>query len=208
MSEPDAGRDQLNVLDDAVSTPLQSEQGAEGFGVLVRSYRHQRGMTQGQVAARCGFSRQFVSDVERDRVPDIEQWQERTLPLVGVLRIPPEDLTQLGVLTGPEARLLRLAGSAGMVSRSWATGQVRVDLNVAELGELAAVAAELAGAVHAEPGDDARALAVSHARTRVIWLLGLVGCWGYRLQPTAPAGATVAASAMAAVVPSAGEGDW
>jgi transcriptional regulator with XRE-family HTH domain len=47
-------------------------------------------MSQAQVAEQCGFSRQFVSDVERGRVPGIQEWQDRTLPLIGVLGIPPE----------------------------------------------------------------------------------------------------------------------
>ena len=175
-------------------------------------------MTHAQLAEQCGLSRQFVSNVERGRVPGIQEWQERTLPLVSVLGIPPEELTGLGVLSRPEARLLRLAGQTGTVSRSQATGQVRLALSAADLGELAAAAAELAletevtlAAVAAErgeappaPGDQrAHQAAVGHARTHVRWLLGLLGCWDYRLTPTTPP----AADASAMVVPSAGAGD-
>jgi transcriptional regulator with XRE-family HTH domain len=197
VSEPEATRDQRSVAGRAVPTPVQP---AEGFGALVRAYRRRWGLTQAQVAAQCGLSRQFVSDVERGRVPDVASWQERTLPLVGLLGIPPEELTGLGVLTKPEARLLRLAGQAGTVTRSQATGQVRLALSVAELGELAAAAAELAGQAQAEAGDPHAA--VLHARTHVRWLLGLVGCWDYRLTPITPP-----AAGTAMVVQPAGAGD-
>jgi hypothetical protein len=116
-------------------------------------------------------------------------------------QILPEELTGLGVLSEPEARLLRLAGQAE-ASRSRATGQVRLNLTVAELGELAEVAAELAietevmlaavaagrGEAPRGPGDgQAHQAAVPHARTHVRWLLGLLGCWEYRLKPSTPA---------------------
>jgi transcriptional regulator with XRE-family HTH domain len=198
VSQSDVGCGQLGVIDGAA--PSQHQRAAEDFGALVRAYRQRSGMTQAQLAEQCGLSWWFVSDVERGQVPGIEEWQERALPLVGVLGIPPEELTGLGVLDQAEARLLRLAGQAA-ASRSRATGQVRLSLSVAELGELAAVAAELAiqtqmtlatvaarrGEAPPAPGDEqAHQAAVLDAKTHVRWLLGMVGCWDFRLIPSAP----------------------
>jgi hypothetical protein len=49
MSEPDAGHDQLSVIDGAVSSPMQR---AHGLGVLVRSDRQHRTLTHREFAAR------------------------------------------------------------------------------------------------------------------------------------------------------------
>jgi hypothetical protein len=99
-----------------------------------------------------------------------------------MLGIPPEELTGLGVLSQPEARLLRLAGR--LAPRSLATGRMRLAPSVAKLGELAAVAAELASEVQAKVGDRTRR--VLYARTHVRWLQGMVECWNHRLPPNPP----------------------
>jgi hypothetical protein len=50
MSEPDAGHDQLRVLDGAVQSQLEGE---HGLGVLVRSCRQHRALPSHQLAMDC-----------------------------------------------------------------------------------------------------------------------------------------------------------
>lgn len=64
------------------------------FGKLVRAYRDQRGWTQDEVAARWGYTREYVSQIERGKrkLDHIDQ----VAKLAEILDIPPERLASIG----------------------------------------------------------------------------------------------------------------
>ncbi len=65
-----------------------------GFGKLVRAYRQQRGWTQEKLAERWGFTREYVSQIERGK-RKLDR-QEQVLRLADILGIPDERLTAIG----------------------------------------------------------------------------------------------------------------
>lgn len=78
-----------------------------GLGVLVRTCRHRQCLTLREGTLRCEVPQQFVSDVARGRVHDIQH--ECVLPPVGALRIQPDELAQAGMPSGPGPWPMRLA---------------------------------------------------------------------------------------------------
>ncbi len=64
------------------------------FGKLVRVYREQRGWKQGELAERWGFTREYVSQIERGK-RKLDK-QEQVNRLADILGIPPERLEAVG----------------------------------------------------------------------------------------------------------------
>jgi len=64
------------------------------FGELVRAYRNQRGWSQGELAERWGYSREYVSQIERGRrkLDSVTQ----VIRLADILDIPQEKLEAIG----------------------------------------------------------------------------------------------------------------
>jgi transcriptional regulator with XRE-family HTH domain len=87
----------------------------------MRTYRHRQGLTQQEVAVRCGVSQQFVSEIERGRLYEVED--RRALPLAAVLRIPPEGLAWAVTPGEPESRLPQLVASDTSEQR-WARSSI------------------------------------------------------------------------------------
>jgi transcriptional regulator with XRE-family HTH domain len=64
------------------------------FGKLVKSFREQRGLSQGDLATRWGHTREYVSQVERGK-RKLEKW-EQVIRLADILDIPQEKLEVIG----------------------------------------------------------------------------------------------------------------
>jgi tetratricopeptide (TPR) repeat protein len=64
------------------------------FGMLVKSFREQRGWSQGKLAEKWGHSREYVSQVERGK-RKLERW-EQVNSLAAILDIPREKLEAIG----------------------------------------------------------------------------------------------------------------
>src|SRR5579884_3234596 len=64
------------------------------FGELVRAYRNQRGWSQGELAERWGYSREYVSQIERGKrkLDSVTQ----VIRLADILAIPQEKLEAIG----------------------------------------------------------------------------------------------------------------
>lgn len=79
------------------------------FGDLVKAYRKQRGLTQGEVAQLWGFTREYVSQVESGK-RTLRDRNEQVMRLAEILQIPPERLEAAGrnipkakiIPTGPQ----------------------------------------------------------------------------------------------------------
>lgn len=67
---------------------------SNAFGKLVRSYRKQRKWTQGELAERWGFTREYVSQIERGK-RKLDK-QEQVSRLADILNIPEERLEAAG----------------------------------------------------------------------------------------------------------------
>jgi transcriptional regulator with XRE-family HTH domain len=65
------------------------------FGKLVKSFREQRGWSQGQLAEKWGHTREYVSQIERGK-RKLEKW-EQVMRLADILDIPPERLDAIGI---------------------------------------------------------------------------------------------------------------
>jgi tetratricopeptide (TPR) repeat protein len=64
------------------------------FGKLVKSFREQRGWSQGKLAEKWGHSREYVSQIERGK-RKLERW-EQVARLADILEIPRERLDAIG----------------------------------------------------------------------------------------------------------------
>ena len=64
------------------------------FGNLVQAYRQQRGWTQGELAARWGYTREYVSQIERGK-RKLDK-AEQVVKLADILDIPSEKLEAIG----------------------------------------------------------------------------------------------------------------
>ncbi|GHO96793.1 hypothetical protein KSF_068410 [Reticulibacter mediterranei] len=67
---------------------------SNAFGKLVRYYRKQRRWTQGELAERWGFTREYVSQIERGK-RKLDK-QEQVSRLADILNIPEERLEAVG----------------------------------------------------------------------------------------------------------------
>lgn len=78
-----------------MSQPIGADDmSSETFGKLVKAFREQRGWTQSELAARWGFTREYVSQIERDK-RKVER-AEQVASLAQILDIPPERLDAIG----------------------------------------------------------------------------------------------------------------
>jgi transcriptional regulator with XRE-family HTH domain len=67
---------------------------SNAFGRLVKSFREQRGLSQGNLAEKWGHTREYVSQVERGK-RRLEKW-EQVIRLAEILDIPQEKLEMIG----------------------------------------------------------------------------------------------------------------
>jgi|DewCreStandDraft_5_1066085.scaffolds.fasta_scaffold00048_173 predicted ATPase/DNA-binding XRE family transcriptional regulator len=101
------------------------EPAVEGFGLLLRHYRTQAGLTQEALAERAGVSPRSVSGLERG---EVQPHRDTAVRLVQALRLPPAQQASLLAAVQPLPRRRRVpfdrAGDASAVSPSAVTWSV------------------------------------------------------------------------------------
>jgi transcriptional regulator with XRE-family HTH domain len=83
------------------------------FGKLVKSFREQRSLSQGQLAEKWGHTRQYVSQIEQGK-RKLEKW-EQVARLADILDIPPERLDAIGKWIPSKASASPLQGNDALL---------------------------------------------------------------------------------------------